>query len=145
MAKARMHLVAVAVVATACSFVGCSDDGTEPATATTSTPTTSLSTTTSSTTTSTTAGSSGAALDCGTVGFTPASEDAASQIKATGVSCEEARTFVEAAGARTSSGGPQRVTVNGYRCVLTRSVDDPLPYADYECTNGSKKITFTRS
>ena len=84
-------------------------------------------------------------MDCQTVAFTPNSEDAASQIRATGVTCAEAEALVRVAGRRTSSGGPQSLTVEGYRCVLVRSVQDPLPQAFYECTNGARKITFVRS
>jgi hypothetical protein len=83
--------------------------------------------------------------ECGVVAFSPNSEDAAGQIMATGLSCEDAKAFVEDAGARTSSGGPQSVVVNGFRCVLTSSQDDPLPRADYECTDGPKKVTFVRT
>ncbi len=84
-------------------------------------------------------------LDCQTVGFTPNSEDAASSIKATGLSCAEAEAFVRIAGRQTSSGGPAQLDVEGYRCVRVRSVQDPLPQAFYECTSGTKKVTFTRS
>lgn len=49
------------------------------------------------------------------------------------------------AGNRTSAGGPPQVNVDGYRCVLVRSVEQPLPQAFYECTNGPKKVTFVRS
>ena len=86
-----------------------------------------------------------ATLRCQTVGFTPNSEDAASDIRATGLSCDEAEAFVRIAGARTSSGGPDRLDVSGYRCVRTRSEQDPLPASHYECTNGPKKVTFVRS
>ena len=96
-------------------------------------------------TTTTRAGGSAATLNCQTIGFTPASEDAASSVTATGVSCAEAEAFVRIAGQRTSSGGPQSLNVEGYRCVLVRSVQDPLPQAFYECTDGAKKITFVRS
>lgn len=82
---------------------------------------------------------------CETIAFTPNSEDAASSVTATGLSCEEAEAFVRVAGRRTSSGGPSSVSVDGYRCVLTRSVQDPLPQAFYECTSGDKKVTFVRS
>lgn len=103
-------------------------------------------TTTAAAATSTTRATGAAVtLDCQSVAFTPNSEDAASQIKATGVTCAEAEAFVREAGRRTSSGGPQSLTVDGYRCVLTRSVQDPLPQAFYECTNGARKITFVRS
>ena len=84
-------------------------------------------------------------LNCQTVGFTPNSEDAASSVTATGVSCAEAEAFVRVAGARTSSGGPAQLQVEGYRCVLVRSTQEPLPQASYECTDGARKITFVRT
>ena len=86
-----------------------------------------------------------ATLRCETVGFTPNSEDAASEITATGLSCDEAEAFVRVAGTRTSSGGPDQLEVSGYRCVRTGSEEDPLPVSHYECTNGAKKVTFLRS
>jgi len=84
-------------------------------------------------------------LDCQTVAFTPKSEDAASSVQATGLTCAEAEAFVRLAGQRTSSGGPALVTVEGYRCVRVRSVQEPLPQAFYECTSGARKVTFTRT
>ncbi len=84
-------------------------------------------------------------LDCQPVPFTPNSEDVASSIKATGLTCAEAEAFVRIAGRQTSSGGPAELEVEGYRCVRTRTVQEPLPQASYECTSGTKKITFVRS
>jgi Cu-Zn family superoxide dismutase len=84
-------------------------------------------------------------LSCQTIPFTPNSEDAASSVTATGLPCSEAEAFVRIAGQRTSSGGPAQVDVEGYRCVRVRSVQDPLPQAFYECTSGTRKVTFTRS
>ncbi len=84
-------------------------------------------------------------LDCQPVAFTPNSEDAASSIRATGLTCAEAEAFVRIAGRQTSSGGPAQLDVEGYRCVRVRSVQDPLPQAFYECTSGTRKVTFTRS
>ena len=86
-----------------------------------------------------------ATLRCETVGFTPNSEDAASEITAAGLSCDEAEAFVRIAGERTSSGGPDRLDVSGYRCVRTDTEQDPLPLSRYECTNGDKTVTFVRS
>jgi Cu-Zn family superoxide dismutase len=95
--------------------------------------------------TTTTARATGATLNCQTIAFTPNSEDAASSVTATGLPCSEAEAFVRVAGRQTSSGGPAEVTVQGYRCVRTRTVTDPLPQAFYECTSGTKKVTFVRS
>lgn len=83
--------------------------------------------------------------DCQTIGFTPNSEDAASSVKATGLSCAEAEAFVRVAGRQTSSGGPAQVDVEGYRCVRVRSTQEPLPQAFYECTSGTRKVTFVRT
>lgn len=84
-------------------------------------------------------------LRCDSIGFTPDSEDVASDITATGLSCAEAESFVQVAGRQTSSGGPDEVDVSGYHCVLTQNKDDPLPQASYRCTNGPKTVTFVRT
>lgn len=114
-------------------------------TSTTATPTTG--TTTASPTSPTTAATTTTAAthQCGQVGFTPDSEDAAGDITATGVTCDEARAFVEVAGRRTSSGGPPSLEVDGWRCVVTYATDDPLPRSDYRCTRGPATVTFERS
>ena len=101
-------------------------------------------TTTTSTSITTTAPPS-ATVRCASVPFTPNSEDMASDVTATGLPCADAEAFVRAAGARTSSGGPDEVVVDGYRCVRTGSAEDPLPRSFYECTDGDRKVTFTRS
>jgi Cu-Zn family superoxide dismutase len=114
--------------------------------ATTSTTTAPASTTTTSRAGSTTTARAAAAtLDCQTIAFTPNSEDAASDVRATGLPCAEAEAFVRIAGRQTSSGGPASVTVEGYRCVRVRRLQEPIPQAFYECTNGAKKVTFTRT
>jgi hypothetical protein len=87
----------------------------------------------------------GATLECQTVGFTPQSEDAASSVTATGLPCAEAEAFVRIVGRLTSAGGPQQVDAEGYRCVLVRTEEEPLPQAFYECTNGPKRVTFVRT
>lgn len=127
-AKLRSSLAALALVATlAAACGGGDDDGGEQASPTTVTT------------------GAAATLDCQAVGFTPNSEDVASSVKATGLPCSEAEAFVRIAGLRTSSGGPARLDVEGYRCVLVRSTQEPIPQAFYECTSGSKKVTFVRS
>jgi Cu-Zn family superoxide dismutase len=121
--------------------IACGVVGGGGATATTAAPASTTTTRAGSTTTARAA----ATLNCQTVGFTPNSEDAASSVTATGLSCAEAEVFVRIAGRQTSSGGPAQVTVEGYNCVRVRSVQEPLPQAFYECTSGTKKVTFTRS
>ena len=131
----------------ACGVVG---GGSTPSTSPGAGGTTSTTAGAPASTTTTRAGSTTTAraagtLDCQTIGFTPNSEDAASSVKATGLTCAEAEAFVRIAGRQTSSGGPAELTVEGYRCVRVRSVQEPLPQAFYECTSGTKKVTFTRS
>ncbi len=82
---------------------------------------------------------------CDQVVFTPNSEDGASDIRATGLPCEEAEAFVTVAGRLTSSGGPPELDVEGFHCVRVASQQDPLPTSTYECTDGAKKVTFVRS
>lgn len=86
-----------------------------------------------------------AVLQCGMVGFTPDSDDVASEITVTGTSCEAAKTFVKAAGPHTSAVGPDEVAVEGYRCVRTEAADDTLPSSNYRCTKGTTVITFVRT
>jgi hypothetical protein len=131
-------LVAVSVLGFALPACTESERGSETTTTTTMAQTT---TTTLAQTTTTQA----VTLQCQMVGFTPNSEDAASEVTATGLTCADAEAFVRIAGARTSSGGPQELDVSGYHCVRTRSEEDPLPRSFYECTNGSQKVTFVRS
>ena len=108
-------------------------------------PDTTVSVATSPTSPNTTTVTTTATASCQTIAFTPNSEDAASSVTATGLSCAEAEAFVRVAGQRTSSGGPQQVTVDGFRCVAVRTVQEPIPRAFYECTSDSKKVTFVRS
>ncbi|HEX7277832.1 MAG TPA: hypothetical protein VF244_10700 [Acidimicrobiales bacterium] len=82
---------------------------------------------------------------CDQVAFTPNSEDAASDIRATGIACGEAEALVRAIGHLTSSGGGQPVTVGGFRCVVVGHQEDPLPRSTYQCVAGARTITFVRS
>ncbi|HUQ40419.1 MAG TPA: DUF6636 domain-containing protein [Acidimicrobiales bacterium] len=84
-------------------------------------------------------------IQCQTVGFTPASEDAAGQVRATGLDCDAAEAFVDRAGRVTSSGGPESVEVDGWRCVRTGHADDPLPRSEFDCTKGERRVSFTRT
>lgn len=136
-------LITVLVLATA----ACGNDSDEAGGTTTTTGATA---TTGRPSASTTTSGNGPAVPvetsrCPTIGFTPNSEDAASEITATGLSCAEAEDLVQAAGRQTSSGGPPQLDVSGYHCVRTGTEEDPLPRAFYECVNGSKTVTFVRS
>ncbi len=148
-----MRRIATVMAMVGLALVSCGDDAEQvPATdsttvAPTSVVTTTLATTTTTITSSATSTTSAPAgvLECATVAFTPNSEDAASDITATGLSCDEAESFVRRAGMQTSSGGPEEVDVDGFHCIRTSSQQDPLPRSSYECTNGPKTVTFVRS
>ncbi len=96
-------------------------------------------------TTATSANETAGSQECEPVTFTPDSEDLASDVTATGLSCDEAEAFVRVAGQRTGAERPQEVDVEGYHCVRTSAEQDPLPRAHYECTSGAKKVTFVRT
>ena len=76
---------------------------------------------------------------CGQVAFTPNSDDVASNIRATGLTCGLARDFV-----RDSAGRPGE-RFRGFRCVRTR-VDNPegLPYTRYRCVGDGDVIRWRR-
>ncbi len=83
---------------------------------------------------------------CNIVGFTPNSDDVASTIVATGVGCVEAEALVRKVGAQAGTLGPSRVDADGWVCRQVRQSDGPgLASADYECVNGTKKVTFHRT
>ena len=139
-----MRRTALLLVLPALLLAGCSDDEDDAEEAATTTTGAGSTTTAGGAPTTPPTGTLGA-VACGSVGFTPDSDDVAGEINATGLTCEEAREFVLAAGPRTSAVGPREVTVNGYRCVMTHSEDDPLPAALYECENGERRVTFVRT
>ncbi len=84
---------------------------------------------------------------CVSVGFTPNSDNLASDIVAMGIGCVEAEALVRKVGAQVgATGGPSRVEADGWVCVRVSQNDGRgLPSSDFECTSGSKKVTFHRT
>ena len=83
---------------------------------------------------------------CVEVAFSPNSDNVAGQITATGMDCAEGEALVRRAGAQLGPvSGTARLEVDGFVCVRTALSDRGLPSADYECTSGSKKVTFHRT
>ena len=85
---------------------------------------------------------------CADQNFTPNSEDIAGDIVATGLSCAEAEAFVRQVGPLVGATGvPANIEVGGFACVRTNQNDGQrgIPSADYECTNGDRKVTFHRT
>ena len=74
---------------------------------------------------------------CGQIGFTPNSDDVATRIRATGLTCGLARDFV-----RDSEGRPGR-RFRGFTCTST-AVEDALPYRRYRCTGAGGVIRWRR-
>jgi hypothetical protein len=108
-------------------------------------PPTTVASTTSTTVPATT---TTAAPTCANVGFSSNSDDRASDIRATGLSCTEAEALVRKIGPQVSGdGGPSRVESDGFVCLRTsaRAGDHGPPSAVFECTSGAKKVTFVRT
>lgn len=108
-------------------------------------PPTSVRPTTSTTVLATTATT---ASTCASVAFSSNTDDRASDIKATGLSCPEAEALVRKVGPEVKGdGGPARVETEGFVCVRTsaRAGDHGPPSAIFECTSGARKVTFVRT
>ena len=83
---------------------------------------------------------------CNDIGFTPNSDNMASDIVATGVGCTEAEALVRKVGPQVGAiGEPSRVEVDGWACVRTASSDRFLPSSDFACTSGARVVTFVRT
>lgn len=82
---------------------------------------------------------------CVNVEFAPNSDNLAVEIRATGVGCVEAEALVRKVGTQLRSvGGPSRVEADGWVCVRTSQSEQGLPSSEFECVNGSRKVTFRR-
>jgi hypothetical protein len=76
---------------------------------------------------------------CQDVPFTANSDDVAAEIRATGVSCDEARALV-----RDSDGAPGP-EFRGYACTSRQVRGDPvLVHSAWRCARGDTKITWKR-
>ena len=82
---------------------------------------------------------------CANVGFTPNSDNVASAIVATGLTCAEAQALVRRVGPPLGPGGPARAEADGFTCIRTGQSSAGLESATYECTNGPRKVSFTRT
>lgn len=88
------------------------------------------------------------AVRCADIGFTPDSDDVAGGIVAAGMTCAEAEALVRTVGAQVGAvGAPSRVEANGFVCVRISQGGGGrgLPSSTFECTSGSKRVTFVRS
>jgi len=79
--------------------------------------------------------------------FTPNTEDMVANLVATGLPCAEAESLLRRIGPLVGVGGPARIEIAGYACVLINDDDSPdrLPSSDYVCTNGERSVSFRRT
>lgn len=85
------------------------------------------------------------ALDCPEMVFNENGEDAAYNVVATGLSCEEANGFIKKVHDTLTAVGPAEADLEGFHCVRTGTEEFGMPSSDYRCTTGAKKVTFARS
>lgn len=112
------------------------------------TPSTSAAPTTTTPPATTTTVPSGAALPCANVALSTSSEDVASGVRSTGLTCTEAEALLKKVGPQMNSvDSPSRVETDGFACSRTslRSGDHGLPVATFDCSKGPTKVTFTRA
>lgn len=83
---------------------------------------------------------------CQKVVFPPTSDDVATDIFAYGLPCTEAEDVVRKVGGPLGPGeGLRRAEADGFTCVQTsQQVGHAFPWATYDCTRGSERITFSR-
>ena len=93
----------------------------------------------------TTASQSPSPVSCPDIGFTENSDNVASDVTATGLSCEEAEAFIRAASETLNAIGPASADLEGFHCVRTATEDFGLPSSTYACTAGARKVTFVRT
>ncbi len=86
---------------------------------------------------------SGAARACGTLVFTPGSEDGAFAIRAREVGCATARRVARASRALSVAEGPYRYRARGFAC-RGRFEEEELPQVRWRCTRDDAVVRFTR-
>lgn len=83
---------------------------------------------------------------CDDIWFSENSEDMASLIVATGVSCTEAESVIrEVDPLLGPTTGLDPAYAQGFECSQMFQSDEGLPSATYQCTRGSEAITFVRT
>ncbi len=88
-----------------------------------------------------------ATRSCGSIGFTPNSDEGVSNIRATGVSCRTARRVARESREHGPSGVAGRIfTYRAYR-FRCRGVeqDTALPSVRYRCVRGDAVVRFVKT
>ena len=81
---------------------------------------------------------------CGSIGFTPNSDDGAFAIRATGTTCRTARAVARASREHGVEDPPDRYTARGFTC-RGRYVERELTVVLYRCTRGRATVRFDRT
>jgi hypothetical protein len=114
----------------------------EPSTPETSTPS-SPGTTTSGASTTTT--STPTSVGCGDIVFSPSSDEMATGIVATGVTCTEATALVRTVRDQHNFvSGPRSFTAAGWACTVVTE-DVSIPVGHYSCARGDAEVTWDRT
>jgi hypothetical protein len=79
-----------------------------------------------------------AAVSCDDIAFTANSDDLAADIRATGIDCARARTFI-----RDADGAPG-ASFRGYTCTSRRVEGDALIHTTWRCTEDDTTIAWSR-
>ena len=90
---------------------------------------------------------SAATRSCGSIGFTPNSDEGVSDIRATGVRCRTARRVARAAREHGPSGRPGtifRYRAYRFRC-RGRELDTALPSVRFRCVRGAAVVRFVKT
>ena len=83
---------------------------------------------------------------CDGVVFFGPGEDAAGDIYADGLSCDDAKSFLRAHAEPTGAlNGIAHIEAEGFSCDRTGQSDVHLPRANYKCTRGLQTISFIRT
>lgn len=85
--------------------------------------------------------------DCGRIDVEPGTDNVVDHIKATGVECDAARTFIRRVSREHNFySGPRTFELGGYQCIVV--TDDPqldLPTGHYSCLSGDARLTWDES
>lgn len=81
---------------------------------------------------------------CGSLAFSPGSEDGVGSIRAVATSCKTARRVARAIRPLRITEGPYTYRAAGYAC-RGKLDDEFLPVVAWRCTRGRALVTFTRA
>lgn len=102
-------------------------------------------TTSPSSTTATSRPPATATSACGDVGFGGPSDELATGVAATGVSCNDASALVVTVrSSHNVVSGPRSFSAGGYECTVVTE-NAVLPVGHYACVSGSKKVTWSKT